>query len=299
MTHTRWYGRDTELTVRMGFTLFLLVLLYTVFLAALWYYTGSAVLLVVAGAALVLFQYFGADKLVLAGTGAHLIGDQDEPGLHRIVERLAQLADLPTPRLAIMETVAPNAFATGRSPRHAVVAVTRGLLQVLEPAELEGVLAHEMSHIKNRDMMVLTYASLLASVAAFIVQIGMWTGLGIGGRGRRGGGNAMAMVFVVSALVWAISFFLLRALSRYREYAADRGAVLLTGSPATMRSALIKVSGTLGRIPTRDLRSAQALNAFFIIPPVTKGKLGEVFQTHPTLEHRLARLEAMERTMNT
>ena len=298
MTSKRWYGRDTQLTVRMGFTLFLLALLYAVFLAVLWRITGSAVLLVLVGAGMVLFQYFASDKLVLLSSGARMIGDQDEPDLHRIIERLAQAADLPTPRLAIMETPAPNAFATGRSPKHAVVAVTRGLLALLDPRELECVLAHEMSHVKNRDMMVLTYASLLASVASFIVQIGMWTGFGVGERRDRDSGNAAAVVFLVSAVVWVISFFLLRALSRYSEYAADRGSVLLTGSPATMRSALIKVSGAIGRIPTKDLRTAQALNAFFIISPAAKSALGEVFATHPTLEHRLARLEAMERGMN-
>jgi heat shock protein HtpX len=251
---------------------------------------------VLAGATLALFQYFASDKLVLLSTGARLIGDQDEPALHHIVERLAQLADLPTPRLAIMETQDPNAFATGRSPKHAVVAVTRGLLGMLEPAELASVLGHEMSHIKNRDMMVLTYASLLASVASFIVQIGMWTGMGRS-RGREAGN--LGAVFLVAAIVWAGSFVLLRALSRYREYAADRGSVLLTGSPSTMRSALIKVSGSMQRIPTQDLRTTQAMSAFFIIPPTTKRAFGELFATHPTLEHRLARLEAMERTMNT
>jgi heat shock protein HtpX len=296
MTTKPWYGRDTQLTVRMGFTLFLLALLYTVFLAVLWQSTGSAVLLVLAGVALLLVQYFASDKLVLLSTGARMIGDQEEPALRRIIERLAQLADLPTPRLAMMETAAPNAFATGRSPRHAVVAITRGLLAVLEPAELEAVVAHEMSHIKNRDMMVLTYASLLATVAAFIVQIGMWTGFGAGA--RRGRGGSVAVVFLVSAAVWVFSFFLLRALSRYREYAADRGSVLLTGSPATLRSALLKVSGTGGRIPTKDLRRVQGLSAFFIVPIATKHAFGEVFATHPTLAHRLARLEVMERVMN-
>ncbi|HXT37178.1 MAG TPA: zinc metalloprotease HtpX [Chloroflexota bacterium] len=295
MTAKKWYGRDTQLTVRMGFTLFLLALLYAVFLAVLWSATGSGVLLVVAGAAFLLVQYFASDKLVLFSSGARLIGPQEEPELRAIVERLAQLADLPTPRLAIIETQAPNAFATGRSPKHAVVAVTRGLLAMLEPAELASVLGHEMSHIKNRDMMVLTYASLLASVASFIVQIGMWTGLG---RSRGRGAGNLGAVFLVAAVVWAGSFVLLRALSRYREYAADRGSVLLTGSPSTMRSALIKVSGSMQRIPTQDLRTAQAMSAFFIVPIKTKGTIGEFFQTHPTLEHRLARLEKLEQRMN-
>ncbi|HVA91113.1 MAG TPA: zinc metalloprotease HtpX [Chloroflexota bacterium] len=296
MASQRWYGRDTQLTLRMAFTLFLLALLYSVFLGVLWKFTGSLVLLVVVGAGMVLFQYYASEKLVLLSTGAREIAAAEEPGLHAIIERLAQIADLPKPRVAIMEVAAPNAFATGRSPKHAVIAVTRGLLHLLEPQELEAVLGHEMTHIKNRDMMVLTYASLFASVAAFIVQIGMWTGFGMGEDDRDNGGAAV-VVFLVSAAVWAISFFLLRSLSRYREYAADRGSVLLTGSPSTMRSALLKVSGAMQRIPNSDLRSAQSMNAFFIVPNV-KQSVGELFGTHPTLEHRLARLEAMERNMN-
>jgi len=297
MAGKRWYGRDTQLTLRMAFTLFLLALLYSVFLAVLWKYTGSLVLLVVVGAGMVLFQYYVSEKLVLLSTGAREVSASEEPALHAIVERLAQIADLPKPRVAIMEVGTPNAFATGRSPKHAVIAVTRGLLRLLEPQELEAVLGHEMTHIKNRDMMVLTYASLFASVASFIVQIGMWTGFGIGEDDRDNNNGAAVVVFLVSAAVWAISFFLLRSLSRYREYAADRGSVLLTGSPSTMRSALLKVSGTIQRIPNSDLRAAQSMNAFFIVPNV-KQSVGELFGTHPSLEHRLARLEAMERNMN-
>jgi heat shock protein HtpX len=296
MASKRWYGRDTQLTLRMGFTLFLLALLYAVFLAVLWKATGSGILLVVVGAGLVLFQYYASDKLVLLSTGARIVSPQEAPELHRIIERLAQIADLPKPGVALIESHVPNAFATGRSPKHAVIAVTRGITQLLEPAELESVLAHEMSHIKNRDMMVLTYASLFASVASFIVQIGMWTGFGFGDRDDRDN-NGAALVFLASAAVWAISFFLIRALSRYREYAADRGSVLMTGAPATMRSALLKVSGTMQRIPNTDLRAAQSMNAFYIVPQV-KQTLGEIFSTHPSLEHRLARLEAMERNMN-
>jgi len=297
MSRNRWYGRDTELTVRMAFTLFLLALLYAVFLGVLWHATGSFALLVVFGAGLVLFQYFASDKLVLLSTGAREVSVEQAPELHRIIERLAQMVDLPKPRVAMVDTHVPNAFATGRSPKHASIVVTRGIVQLLEPAELEAVLAHEMSHVKNRDMMVLTYASLFATVASFIVQIGMWTGFGVGDREDRDSGNAAAVVFLVSAAVWVISFFLLRALSRYREYAADRGSVLITGSPAAMRSALLKVSGTMQRIPNTDLRAAKSMNAFFIVPQV-KQTLGEAFSTHPSLEHRLAKLEAMERTMN-
>jgi heat shock protein HtpX len=297
MASQRWYGRDTQLTLRMAFTLFLLALLYTVFLGVLWHFTGSFVLLVVLGAGFVLFQYFVSDKLVLLSTGAREVTAQEEPALHALIERLAQIADLPKPKVAIMEVMTPNAFATGRSPKNAVIAVTRGILQLLEPQELESVLGHEMTHIKNHDMMVLTYASLFASVASFIVQIGMWTGFGLGGDDDRDSAGPAVVIFLVSAAVWAISFVLLRSLSRYREYAADRGSVLLTGSPATMRSALLKVSGTIQRIPNTDLRSTQAMNAFFIVPNV-KQTVTEIFSTHPSLEHRLARLEAMERNMN-
>jgi heat shock protein HtpX len=297
MASQRWYGRDTQLTLRMAFTLFLLALLYTVFLGVLWRFTGSLVLLVIVGAGFVLFQYFVSDKLVLLSTGAREVSAQEEPALHALIERLAQIADLPKPRVAIMEVMTPNAFATGRSPKHAVIAVTRGILQLLEPQELESVLGHEMTHIKNHDMMVLTYASLFASVASFIVQIGMWTGFGLGGDDDRDSAGPAVVIFLVSAAVWAISFVLLRSLSRYREYAADRGSVLLTGSPATMRSALLKVSGTIQRIPNTDLRAAQSMNAFFIVPNV-KQSVTEIFSTHPSLEHRLARLEAMERNMN-
>src|SRR5579864_3739044 len=180
MAGKRWYGRDTQLTMRMAFTLFLLALLYAVFLGVLWHFTGSFVLLVVLGAGFVLFQYFVSDKLVLLSTGAREVTAQEEPALHALIERLAQIADLPKPKVAIMEVMTPNAFATGRSPKNAVIAVTRGILQLLEPQELESVLGHEMTHIKNHDMMVLTYASLFASVASFIVQIGMWTGFGLG-----------------------------------------------------------------------------------------------------------------------
>src|SRR6185437_13416977 len=298
MAGKRWYGRDTQLTLRMAFTLFLLALLYSVFLAVLWKYTGSLVLLVVVGAGMVLFQYYVSEKLVLLSTGAREVSASEEPALHAIVERLAQIADLPKPKVAIMEVMTPNAFATGRSPKNAVIAVTRGILQLLEPQELESVLGHEMTHIKNHDMMVLTYASLFASVASFIVQIGMWTGFGLGGDDDRDSAGPAVVIFLVSAAVWAISFFLLRSLSRYREYAADRGSVLLTGSPSTMRSALLKVSGTIQRIPNSDLRTAQAMSAFFIVPIKTKGTIGEFFQTHPTLEHRLARLEKLEQRMN-
>jgi len=297
MASQRWYGRDTQLTLRMAFTLFLLALLYAVFLGVLWHFTGSFVLLVVLGAGFVLFQYFVSDKLVLLSTGAREVTAQEEPALHALIERLAQIADLPKPKVAIMEVMTPNAFATGRSPKNAVIAVTRGILQLLEPQELESVLGHEMTHIKNHDMMVLTYASLFASVASFIVQIGMWTGFGLGGDDDRDSAGPAVVIFLVSAAVWAISFVLLRSLSRYREYAADRGSVLLTGSPATMRSALLKVSGTIQRIPNTDLRATQAMNAFFIVPNV-KQTVTEIFSTHPSLEHRLARLEAMERNMN-
>ncbi len=293
MTSTRWYGRDTQLTLRIGATLFLLAALYAVFLVVLWNLCGSAILLVAAGVGLLLIQFYASDVLVLRTTHARLLNDDEEPELRRIVLRLAQMANVGVPRLAVIETRVPNAFAVGRSPKRAVIAVSRGLLQTLEPAELEAVLAHELSHILNRDMMVMTYASLLASVAAFMVHWGRW--LRFGGRG--GSRNPLAVVFLISLAVWLISFFLLRALSRYREYAADRGAVILTGTPANMRSALIKVNDVIQHIPTRDLRTAQPLHAFYIVSQSKRSRMGELFGTHPSIEHRLARLEAMQRSL--
>ncbi len=298
-TRRAWYGRDTGLTLRMGFTMFLLAALYLAFMAFLLRTTSSLLLVGLFGVGMALFQYFGSDKLVLLSTGAHEVSAAQAPELHGIIERLCQLADLPKPRVAMMDSAMPNAFATGRSPKKATVCVTRGLMDTLDRPEVEAVLAHELAHVKNRDMTVITFASLFATMASYIVQMGMWFGFGGDDRDRRDGGNSIAMVYLVSVVVWAVSFVLLRTLSRYREYAADRGAAILTGSPSHLASALLKIEGRMRRIPSGDLRQAQAMSAFYIMPAVGRAAISELFSTHPSLEHRLERLRAMEQSMET
>ncbi|MCL4440559.1 MAG: zinc metalloprotease HtpX [Firmicutes bacterium] len=281
----------------MLFTMLLLAALYLLFTVVLWQagvgFTGIAVVM----GGILLIQYYFSDRLVLWSMGAREVTPREAPELHALVERLAALADLPKPKVAVVPTDLPNAFATGRNPKNAVVAVTEGLQRRLSSEELEAVLAHEFTHIKNRDMTVLTLASFFSTIASYIVQqFFFWGGAFGGGRDREDRSPAM-LVYLVSLLVWVISFFLIRALSRYREFAADRGAAVLTGEPGNLASALLKISGSMQRIPTRDLREAQAFNAFFIIPALGGESLMEFFSTHPSLERRLNYLRRLEREM--
>jgi len=282
----------------MFVTMFLLFAIYLAFLAVLFWAGAGYITVAVVGAALLLVQYFYSDRLVLWSLGARIVSPTDEPELHGMLDRLAALADLPKPRLAVVDSEIPNALATGRSQRSSVVAVTRGLAERLDPPELEAVLAHELTHVKNRDVTVITIASFLSTVAFFVMRNFAFMGLYGGRRGRdQGGAGAFAIVYLASLLVWLISFFLIRALSRYREYAADRGSAIITGAPSQLASALLKISGTMQRIPQRDLREVEGMNAFFIFPAVGAGSVMELFSTHPSLEHRLARLERMQREM--
>ncbi|MDN5347946.1 MAG: heat shock protein HtpX [Clostridia bacterium] len=287
---------DRGLSARMFFTMFLLAALYLFFILVLWQAGLSYGSIVILAGGMLLVQYYFSDRLVLATMGAQEVSPRQAPELHALIERLAALADVPKPRVAIVRTPLPNAFATGRSPSHAVVAVTTGLLERLENRELEAVLAHELSHIRNRDMTVMTLASFFATVASFIVQHFYFLGFYGGGRDRNGRGGA-ALIYLVSLMVWLISYFLIRALSRYREFAADRGAAFLTGAPADLASALVKISNSLQRIPTRDMRQAETLNAFFIIPALRGESFMELFSTHPSLERRLAYLRQLEREL--
>lgn len=285
---------DFGLSARMFLTMFLLAAVYLAFLLVLFNAgVGTTTIIFFVGVMLAL-QYYFSDRLVLWSMGAREVERGEAPELHSLVERLAAMADLPKPRVAIINTRLPNAFATGRNPRHAVVAVTTGLLSTLNTSELEAVLAHELTHIKNRDVAVITLASFFATVASFILRQAFFWGVPMGGRRDREGPNAIALVYLASLAVWVLSFFLIRALSRYREYAADRGAAVLTGAPSQLGSALVKISGTMGRIPTRDLREAEAFNAFFIIPAAARGSLMELLSTHPSLENRLAYLRRLE-----
>ncbi len=291
-------GADWNLTTRMLVTMFLLAALYLLFtLVLLRAGVGFLGMVIVVGGMLFV-QYYFSDRMVLWSMGARVVSPAEAPDLHGMVERLAALADLPKPRIAIVPTEMPNAFATGRNPKNAVLAVTRGIMDKLSKEELEAVLAHELSHIRNRDMTVLTMASFFATVASFITQnLFFYGGFMGGGRDREDRGGNVVLVYVASIIVWIVSYFLIRALSRYREFSADRGAAYLTGNPGNLASALTKISGVMQRIPNRDLRQAEAFNAFFILPAVGRQSLLELFSTHPSLERRLAYLRRLEREM--
>jgi heat shock protein HtpX len=277
----------------MLLTMFLLGLLYVVFVGILFAAGAGAGLIVVVAVVLLLLQLFASDKLGMATLGVKEVTPAEEPELHGIIERLCVQADLPKPRVCVMETSMPNAFAMGRSRKSTTVCATRGILDMLSPAELEGVMAHELTHVINRDVMVMTLAGFFASLAALILQFAFFFG---GGMGR--GGNEeeedIMIVIAVSAAVYAISFLLLRALSRYREFAADRGSAVLTGRPSALASALLKISGTIEQTPRQDLRTAEGMSAFFIIPARAKNSLMNIFADHPPLEQRLAALERLE-----
>jgi heat shock protein HtpX len=291
-------GRDAGLSLRMVGTSFLLGLLYVLFAVVLFQFLNVGLIpMIVIVAALALFQYYTSDKLALAASGAKVVTPEQAPALHEMVERLCAMADLPKPRVAIIDTDVPNAFATGRSPKHSAVAVTRGLWERLEPREVEGVIAHELSHIANRDVLVMTLAGFFAMLAGVITRFAMYAGLFGGGRSRDSGPPVWLIVLLVSMVTYALSYILIRTISRYREYAADRGAAVLTGAPEYLMSALQKIAGTITQIPQRDLREVQAMNAFFIIPTNWKAQFGELFHTHPPLEKRLAALGEIARQM--
>lgn len=296
MARNRWYGRDLSLQFRMAITMLLLTLVYLVFSFVLFRYTHFGIILFALPLVFLFAQYYFSDKLVLSSVGARIIEPAQAPDLYGIVQRLAQQADLPMPRIAIVDNAMPNAFATGRGPRHAVVAVTTGLLNQLSLPELEAVLAHEMTHIRNHDMTVMTMAGSFAAVASWIVQMSFWFGIGGGGRDDRDNGNAFIVVILVSVVVAFVSHVLVMALSRYREFAADRGAAILTGQPENLASALLRISGTMQRIPNEDLRQAQPLSALYFAAP-TKATIFELFADHPSVEKRIARLQQFERQM--
>jgi heat shock protein HtpX len=280
----------------MLLTLFLLGLVYAVLIGVLVAAGAGAVTIAVIAGLLFLVQFFTSDKIALLSMGAREVTPAEEPRLHAIIDRLCVQANLPKPRVAVAQTAMPNAFAVGRSPKKATVCATTGILQLLNDAELEAVLAHELTHVQNRDVMVMTIASFFASVAAFIVQMGFWFGGAFGGDGENNdSGPAFIVVILVSALVYVISWLLLQALSRYREFAADRGSAIITGRPSALISALMKISGNMQQIPQQDLRAASGeLAAFYIFPPKAKQTVASLFSTHPPLEARIAALQRLE-----
>jgi heat shock protein HtpX len=305
MVRTR-YAADKGLQARMGLTMFLLGLVFVALVVALVFIlqafgVGNGAIIffaVLLGGGLAFGSLFWSDKVALRASGAREVSPQEAPQLHGIIDRLCALADMPKPRVAIAESDMPNAFATGRNSKNAVVCVTTGLLARLNDKELEGVLAHEMSHVAHKDVVVMTVASFLGIIAALLVRFAFYGELfGGGGRGRGGNDNGNAgllflAVAAVGVVVYAVSFLLIRLLSRYRELAADRAGALLTGQPSDLASALTKVSGAMSAIPTKDLREAQALNAFYFTPALKADQvsLGTLFSTHPSLERRLRQL---------
>jgi heat shock protein HtpX len=292
------YGRDFGLSARMVTTLFLLGLLYVVFFVVLINVVQApfiVIVLIIGG--LALLQYYTSDKIALAASRAKIVDRDEAPELHDMVERLCAMADLPKPRLAVIPTDVPNAFATGRNPKNSVVAVTEGLWNRLTKPEIEGVLAHELSHIGNRDVAIMTVSSFFAMVAAILMRMGLWGGMFGGGRDRSGGTPVWLIMFAVSLLTYVISYVLILMISRYREYAADRGAAIITGAPENLMSALQRIASNITQIPQRDLREVQGLNAFFIVPTNVKAGFAELFMTHPPLEKRLARLSEIAREM--
>jgi len=280
---------DRGLEARMLLTMFLLAVIYLAFLAVLISQGVNNMIIIIFMGGFMLFQYYYSDKMILSNMGARIVSEREAPELHQIVSRLCAIADLPMPRIAIVNSSMPNAFATGRNQKNAVVAVTTGIMQKLDHSELEAVLAHELTHIKNRDMMVMTIATFLSSVAQLMVRYLPFMG-GSGGRNRDSGGSFI-VIFVVSLLVWILSFILIQALSRYREFAADRGAAIITGQPSNLMSALMKISGF--QVPTEDLRKVEGpVKALFIVPALSRSSIMNLFSTHPSLE---ARIEALER----
>ena len=280
----------------------ILALLYIIFLTVLRVYLGLGFIpITIIASLMILAQWYFSDKIVLWSSGAKVVTRDQFPKLHDMVERIVARNNLPKPKIAVINTNMPNAFATGKGRKSSVVAVTTGLMDILEdPEELEGVIAHELTHIRNRDVLVLTLASVFATVAWYLMQFGFYGGLygGMGyGRDRNSGG-AMIIVIVVSLLVWVISFLIIRAIARYREFSADRGAAQMTGKPVKLANALMKISGSMRRVPTKDLRQVEGLNAFFIIPAISGSTIGNLFSTHPPVEKRVQKLMEMEASMS-
>lgn len=298
-----WQRRDNGLTIRMIVSFAILALLYAVFLSVLRVYLGLGFIpITIIASLMILAQWYFSDKIVLWSSGAKVVTRDQFPKLHDMVERIVARNNLPKPKIAVINTNMPNAFATGKGRKSSVVAVTTGLMDILDdPEELESVIAHELTHIRNRDVLVLTLASVFSTVAAYLMQFGFYGGLYGGGMGYgrdRNSGGTMIIVIVVSVLVWVISFLIIRAISRYREFSADRGAAQMTGKPVKLANALMKISGSMRRVPTKDLRQVEGLNAFFIIPAISGSTISNLFSTHPPVEKRVQKLMEMEAFMS-
>ena len=296
-----WQKRDTGLTARMIFSFFILGLLYLIFLSILAYVGLGAIPIGIIASIMIITQWYFSDKIVLWSSGAKVVTRDQFPKLHDIVERIVARNGLPKPRIAVMNANMPNAFATGKTPKSSVVAVTTNLMDILDTEELEGVIAHELTHIRNRDVLVLTLASLFSTIAWYVMQSGFYgggMGYGYGRDDRNNGVGAMILIIIAALLTWIVSFLIIRAISRYREFAADRGSAQMTGKPVKLANALMKISGTMRQIPTKDLRQVEGLNAFFIVPALSGSMIGNIFSTHPPVEKRIQKLMEMEASMS-
>jgi heat shock protein HtpX len=291
-----WQKRDPGLTARIVISFAVLTILYLVFLSVLVYLGVDFIAIAVIASLMILAQWYFSDKIVLWSTGAHVVSREQFPQLHDIVERIVARNNLPKPRIAVVNSRIPNAFATGKTPKSSIVAVTTGLMDTLETEELEGVIAHELAHIKNRDVLVLTLASLFSTIAWFLMRFSFYGGA-YRARGRDSG-QALAIMMLVAIITWLVSFLIIRAISRYREFVADRDGAMMTGKPTKLANALLKISGTMSKIPTQDLRQVEGMNAFFIIPALSGDTFASIFSTHPPVQHRIKKLMEMEAAMS-
>ena len=291
-----WQKRDTGLTARIIVSFAILTVLYLVFLSVLVYVGVGYIAIAVIASLMILAQWYFSDKIVLWSTGARVVTREQFPDLHDLVERIVARTGLPKPRIAVVNSRMPNAFATGKTPKSSIVAVTTGLMDQLDTEELEGVVAHELAHIKNRDVLVLTLASLFSTVAWYLMQFSFYGG-GYRSRGRDGAGG-MALIMLVAIVTWFVSFLIIRAISRYREFVADRDGAMMTGKPTKLANALLKISGAMSRIPTQDLRQVEGMNAFYIIPALSGDTFSSIFSTHPPVQQRVRKLMEMEAAMS-
>jgi len=290
---------DIQLTLRMTFSFLVLAIIYLAFLSFISLYFGLGILPMAVIAGLMIgAQWYFSDRIVLWSTGTKLVTKEEYPILHEIVERLVAKADLPKPRIGVVNMEVANSFATGKGPKSSVVVVTTGLMKILEKDELEGVLSHELTHIKHRDVTVITLASLFSTIAWFVMQSSMfgamWGGYGYGSGGRQQQGGGIFLVLIVAAIVWFLSFIIIRAISRYREFAADSGGAYMTGQPMILSRALMKISGEVKVAPKPELKRIEGMNAFFIIPAISGQTIARFFATHPPVEERVKRLMEIE-----
>ena len=286
--------RDVGLSARMILSFIILGILYVLFLSVLHYLGIGYIPLAIIASAMILAQWYFSDKIVLWTSGAKIVSKDDYPKLHEIIERLASKNGIPKPKVAVVNTQVPNAFATGKSPKSSLVAVTSGILNLLDDDELEAVIGHELTHVRSRDILVLTLASVFSTVAWYLAQFGFFGG--IQSRNRDSAGTTV-IVIVVAVVTWIVSFLIIRAISRYREYAADRGGAAMTGNPDKLADALLKISGKMNNIPTKEIERVQKLNAFFIIPALSGNSIANLFSTHPPVEKRVAKLREMKTGM--